>query len=121
MGRIVMKVAKDQDRYVEWSTIVEAPVHVGTRAEMLRHLKHTTDWSRANPEERLRRADATGTSALAPVWGDWDDDYLIVKQLGLLPRTRLADYLDRVEADDEDSANALLEPFEDSPAPEPTA
>lgn len=66
MGQFIVKVtAPDGPRYLEWSTIVDAPVTYGmTLAEFRRHYRREYGASgmRELPE-RLERAEATGTSS----------------------------------------------------------
>lgn len=124
MGRIIIKAARDRDLYVEWSSVVEAPTAIGTRAEMLDYLTRYGE-GRSDPAERLDRADATGTSALrdpmstydGPLDGAWEDVGMIVEQRGWLLRDRFADFAEKYAGGDLDGAYALLEPFEDD---EPT-
>lgn len=123
MPRIILKATPDQDFYVEWSTIVEAPVFAGIRERMLEHLREDNPDIQSNPiakaEARLRRADETGTSAAGPYswFGAWDEDDngLIVEQRGVLPRHRL--YLFTrfwlYGSGSREFALDLLEPFED--------
>ena len=126
MGRYIIKAAKDRDLYMEYSTIVEAPTMIGTRAEILRELLRSHDPRAGTPGVRLDRADETGTSALrdpastydGPLDGEWSDTGLIIEQRGWLPRDRFADFLDAYLVD-EDKAYALLDPFDDD-APEST-
>ena len=62
-----------EDLYIGWSTIADVPVWTGTRAELR---------AAGITEERLRRADATGTSVLPDQWGasfDWDHDCFVVE------------------------------------------
>lgn len=117
MPRIVFKVTRDEDRYVEWSTIVEAPTFTGTRAEMMAHLSPGELIYGHQPEDRLRRADETGTSAAGgfSFFGAWDDSGLVVEQRGVLRRERLGEFLDLFMPGDyvDPAAYALLEPFED--------
>lgn len=59
MGRCIVKLADNE--YVEWSTVVDAPVsYVLTRDEIKRAV------GGPDIEERLNRADERGTSMLAP-------------------------------------------------------
>jgi len=115
MPTILIKANPHVNLYVGWSSVVEAPVFVGTRAEAVRHFAGRG----SEPvEQRLERADSTGTSAL---WGDppyegaWEDSGLIYMQQGILPRANLlalaqryrdatTPYLDVAD---------LLTPFED--------
>lgn len=63
MPKYIVKLA---DKYLEWSTIVDAPVTQGmTREEFVDYyIRRYGETSRAEMVERLTRADATGTSAL---------------------------------------------------------
>lgn len=116
---VVLKAAADRDLYVVWSNVVDNAVVVGTREEMLAHGVRPS---------RLARADRYGTSAAsmdmpdpyprpfrAHGWGDTTDIVVNNQQdtSGLLPRARLADFLDAIYRNDEDAATALLDPFED--------
>lgn len=121
MGKPVYKASPDLDLYAEWSSIVEAPTFIGTRAEMLEHLTQNQDRRGDDtPEVRLARADETGSSSLrdpmssyaGPLSGAWDDDGEIVEQLGWLPRGRFADFFVAYAADP-DTAYKLLDPFAD--------
>lgn len=130
MGSFIIKAARDRDLYMEWSTIVDGPTFIGTRAEILAHLERAPDRRPADvPEVRVRRADETGTSAKpdphapgysGPLDGAWDDTGLIVEQRGWLPRARFAEFLDAYLADPE-KAYALLDPFDDESPAEDTA
>lgn len=105
MGSYIIKAAPDLDVYMEWSTVVEAPTFIGSRTAILTHLHHIASRGRRegdSPEDRVRRADDTGTSALPnpklpscaePLEGAWDDAGFIVEQRGWLPRARLATFL----------------------------
>lgn len=96
--RVVLKADRDRDLYVEWSVTTDAATFVGARAEMLEHLRYSAHAATGDtPEERLQRADETGTSATSvsgdEPFGGWDDRHLTVHGLGLLPRERLAAYV----------------------------
>lgn len=71
MPRYIMKVSKDPniDLYVEWSTVVDAPVAWG-RAQDL-----------GLSGERKRRTDQHGTS-MYDGYGGWDSNGMIVHNLG---------------------------------------
>ncbi|WP_203823101.1 hypothetical protein, partial [Paractinoplanes ferrugineus] len=63
MGRVVIKPERDQDFYVGWSTIVEAPIWFGSRVDALKYIAqdHRESGGPADPpEERLARADRYG-------------------------------------------------------------
>lgn len=102
---------------MEWSSVVEAPTAVGTRAEMLAHLPpsaHDCPSCRCNTShERLDRADRTGTSGLDG-WGtSWAASGLIYEQRGLLPRARFVEFARAALAGGAAGMAALLDPFED--------
>ena len=123
MGYQIIKCAPDEDLYMEWSSIVEAPTAAGTRTEMLDHLTEQRAQQppvdvldRANtPESRLHRADTRGTSMLDRSGCDWNSHSLIYMQRGYLPRSRFAEFARRFLADDEAGMAALLDPFDDEP------
>lgn len=117
MPRFVVKATPDRDLYVYWSSIVNCPVFIGTRAELIEHLTRTT---MAHPEKRVALADETGTSALYcdPLReGAWADTGFMYMHRGWLPRARLAELLDRWMAERDTGAEPdvgdLLDPFED--------
>jgi len=115
MPSIVLKATPDRDLYCYWSSVVEAPVFIGTRAEISAHLVQGS----ANPEveARMARADRVGTSALYfdtdPQDGAWESTGFIYQQQGFLPRSRLAALLDMLAVDERADATDLLDPFED--------
>lgn len=80
MPRYVYKTAPDKDEYIEWSTIVDAPVGIMNKAQFLEKFG----------EERAIRTDKRGTSAYTGE-GEWDDDGIIYMGIGMLPRFRLTD------------------------------
>ncbi|KFG71323.1 hypothetical protein [Streptomyces mutabilis] len=67
MGRCVIKAARDEDLYLEWSSIVDACTRVGTRADFL---------ASGHRPEALDRADRNGTSDCVAQLGGWDDESL---------------------------------------------
>ena len=118
MGTIVIKPERDTDLYVGWSTIVEAPVWWGPRAEVTQYLIEDAAkpyGDSTSPEARLARADANGTSALGgfAFFGRWDDEDLIYEQRGLLPRRCLIEACEALAREDESAVWDLLEPLED--------
>ena len=102
--RLILKAAPDQDLYIGWSTMCEAPAGSWTRAEAAE--------CGIDPE-RLDRADKTGTSFIDSAEGAWDDRVMITEQRGLLPRVHLAAYAELWLSGEQDKAFDLLEPFED--------
>lgn len=126
MPTFVMKVAPDRDQYVGWSTVVESIVWIGNRQEAARILARDIpagyDPKPGNsPEDRLRRADESGTSALYPDYGPydgaWDDPIQIVEQRGVLERASFPAFVDAWQSDNPESAYELLRPFEDEAPP----
>jgi hypothetical protein len=101
MGRALLKPKKDENFYVEWSSIVEAPVKWGTRRMF------TSDWN----ERELARVDEHGTST---GWYDgWDDPDpgLMYEQRG---RVKLEDLKDLVFAIvKKDDLTPFITPFEE--------
>jgi hypothetical protein len=124
MGTFIVKADRERDLFAEWSTIVEAPTFIGTRAEILTHLGRLLGGPPADPPEVLvRRAEEAGTSAVrdplapeytGPLDGAWDEPGQVVEQRGWLPRARMAEFLD-VYLVDAEKAYGLLEPFDDDP------
>ena len=100
----VIKPSREEDFYVGWSHVVEAPVWAGTRAEAI---------ADGCPESRLRRADETGTSMLDSFGLAWDHGGLIAEQRGYLPRARIAAYVTAYMEGRMDDAFDVLEPFDD--------
>lgn len=81
MPRYIVKAAPDIDLYVEWSTVVDNFIWSGTREELVKYGQFS-GW-RLNIEERIARADATGTSAMWEDWegsqeGSWEDERFLV-------------------------------------------
>lgn len=121
MPSYIVKDKPDEDYYVMWSSIVDAPTFAGTRAEM-----EACHWFGPQDvaDERFERADTYGTSAqwgagepgqkITRVYG-WDDSEGFVYQgEGWLPRAKLRELCERLGR--EESVDDLLEPFEDDGA-----
>lgn len=97
MGNLIIKVSKNEDLYVEWSTITDNWVRCGTRDEMEAY---------GISEDRLKRADTKGTSYMVGKLFSWEDEYFQVKNLPLelssvgtwnLPRKNLLKFIDITE------------------------
>lgn len=105
MPTYIIKPERETDLYVWWSTIVDAPVGWGDRADALAH---------GTAEDRLERADRTGTSAN---WTNWpaekmpyrydDGEPMILREQDdldesegcwLLPRANLLEFVKRRDA-----------------------
>ena len=120
MGRFITKTAKDQDLYIEWSTIVDAPTAVFESAEELRqYLIEEYGMAEASRADRtISRAQETGSSVMGFKVGTWDDDMLVVMEgapprpsgghLWYLPRERQTAYARALLADDPNEANNQL-------------
>jgi hypothetical protein len=114
MGGVIVKASPGEDVYLEWSTVVEAPTFIGTRAEILEYLRWSSVKSVTDsPEERLARADETGSSSAGDyAWfASWDDDGFVVERRGILPRSKLRDFALLYAAEDRRWLD-LLEPFD---------
>jgi hypothetical protein len=125
MGTQIIKVAPGLDLYLEWSSVVDAPTAIGTRAEMAEHLntpRRGQFWMTEEQVERLlRRADETGSSAYLPLGCTWGKS-IMYQQDGTLSRAHLAKYAARLLDDIDAEPTGLLEPFEaleteDAPQP----
>lgn len=125
MGKQIIKIAPDRDLYVEWSSVVEAPTAWGTRAEMAAWLQEPkqgygqiTIAAADAVEDRLARADRTGSSGYPPFGCTWDDWGEIYMQQGKLPRSRFGALIDRYAAHPDirhstPDVRDLLDPFDD--------
>lgn len=103
-GGVIVKASREEDLYVHWSTIAEGPLWVGTRAQAAKY---------GYDEDRLARAEATGTSAQHE-WaeGGWDDDpCFIAEQAGLVPRALVGAYAQAVLGGRKQEARAMLVPL----------
>ncbi len=60
MGQAIIRAAPDRDLYLVWSSIVDAPVAVGTRAEMV-------GWARQEWRLEEERAEAALVRAEHPI------------------------------------------------------
>jgi len=117
MGKQLIKVSPTEDLYLEWSSVVEAPTRVGTRAEFAADLNEPRRgevWPTEDEvERRLQQADATGSSASRPFGCTWDSRGEMYQQRGLLPRGRMVEYARRLLADIDAEPDGLLEPLEE--------
>lgn len=124
MGHQIIKADKRVNLYLDWSSVVDAPVFVGDREQMLDHLTHDyrpgTDrfeYEVTQVNKRLDRADEYGTSEYQPFGYVWGDPGLVYKQYGFLKRTDFLTAALLWKYLSEEGAEAvilkLLEPFED--------
>jgi hypothetical protein len=112
MGQFIIKASSDEDWYCVWSTVVDAPVEYGTKAEIRqrRHIENLSD-------DRFSRADTHGTSAIDCDWYGWDDKVFMVRECGLpevrdLKRADLKAFCMLMDADDVPGMLALTTPIE---------
>jgi len=81
MPSYIVKPLADEDFYVVWSTVLDAPTTFGSRAELAAGLGHQEDTS-----ERLDRADEYGTSMNDPEiprdrqWFGWHDKAFMLRE-----------------------------------------
>ncbi|WP_032384664.1 hypothetical protein [Rhodococcoides fascians] len=83
MPHYIVKIDRDQDLYVDWSTITDCPAAIGTRAELTAELG-----PELSKDARWDRADLNGTSSVDGFYG-WDDGEFIAEQRGLVKRADL--------------------------------
>jgi hypothetical protein len=123
MPTIIVKLDPNEDFYVLWSSVVDAPTSFGTRAQITEHLLYY-DFSQGQIDDgyaqrqidaRFERADERGTSSMVRGDGDWSDEFFMYMQEGLLRRDHLKTLYERMEALDTDypDVSDLLIPFED--------
>lgn len=114
MPSYIVKPDRDEDFYVMWSEVVDAPTGWGTRAEFKANPWFTPD---DVADARFDRADQAGSSAS---WGDpndpiygWQDDAFVYLQRGVLPRGNLREAINRLNTDEHADIGDLLKPFDD--------
>lgn len=98
----LVKCRREDDFYVAWWDVVEAPLWCGNRAQAAEY---------GYTEERIARADEFGTSSMHR-WYAWDDNGMIAEQRGFLPRRYLRAYALLYAHDELQAAFDLLVPFE---------
>lgn len=112
----VLKADPIVDLYGLWSHSYKMFTAVGTRDYLLRYLKGAGSKPGVvnDPESRIARADAFGTSAVGDFarFGDWDCKG-IEMQRGFLPRPRLGEFLRVWDERKPEVAYVLLEPMGD--------
>ena len=113
MGRAIIKLSPDEDRYIIWSSVVDSHIFEGTRLQTVDFLqREAANEARRNAIEALARADETGTSDQHFGTFAWDDaerhQVMEGGGPGYITRDRLAAFID---ADSEEEAEALLDPM----------
>ena len=116
MGRMIIKVKKDEDLYMQWSSVVDNAVFTGSADELVHEYgEEALSWiGRANKFGSSSRP----SSPSGP--GCWEDDGLIVTNVDTredgsffwLPRDRFAGYARLLNTDETTAAEALLIPLE---------
>jgi hypothetical protein len=127
MGQAIVKCAPDRDLYLIWSSVVDCAVWVGDRAGLHKHLWHEYERQHpesipkpgSSPDDRIARADRSGTSMIDPPVYGWDDDALLVMEAAPreghengyyeIRRDRLAAYAETLLTSDEAAGWALLD------------
>lgn len=122
MGRFLIKCDPSVDLYIEWSTVVDAPVGVGTRAQFEKDMNTPHRGAVFMTENairlRLNRTDKRGTSLLdyGSDGGGWSSKGLLYMQ-GLkpafLPRRNFLAYGQMLLKDPNAQPVGLTEPLED--------
>lgn len=113
MPSYIVKIDRDTDRYVYWSTIVDAPLFYGNRAEMENYLQ--TRANHHSPElagaDRFERANETGTSSVDGFY-DWDDTGgFMFEQRGTVQRSDIPELVRLM--DESKSYDHLVTPWVD--------
>jgi hypothetical protein len=87
MGQMILKVSRERDLYMVWSSVVDNAVWVGTKDELVEGLvQEEAKRIREQIGREFERADERGTSARAFVRGGFEDtDTLLVRELDGLP------------------------------------
>ena len=106
MPTFIVKPKRDEDFYVLWSTVVDAPTGYGMRAELIGPF--------GGPAERFDRADEYGTSMQDPdlprdrQWFGWHDESFLLMNCGpdapangvwRVPRANVRDLCERLGRD----------------------
>jgi hypothetical protein len=110
----ILKASPDLDLYCEWSSIVDAPVFIGTKQEILAYLTHYYGHDSSREiVEAAERSTRLGTSERDLNMGDWEDTGLAVQNFGSkrmdwLPRAKFAEFFS-LYFKDRAAAEALLE------------
>jgi len=81
MGRYLMKPDSREDFYVEYSTVVDAPVAWGSRADFQGLEDSAVSFGDSSDygDERFQRADATGSSSFIGE-GAFDEMFLMIRE-----------------------------------------
>ncbi len=120
MGQAIIRTAPGRDLYLVWSSIVDAPVAVGTRTEMVEYARREWRLEEERAEAAVVRADELGTSDRTFDTGGWEDEELpVFNGWNLEPgwwyvrRDRLVEFAEAILRDDDAAVTALLHCSED--------
>ncbi|WP_280422745.1 hypothetical protein [Nocardia carnea] len=92
MPRFLLKAAPETDLYMFWSTVVSAPLYVGTRTETFDYLIQTEDFTPDTAQPAIETADRHGTTSRYT--GSWNDsDGLILDEPAWLSRANFAPFM----------------------------
>lgn len=111
MPSYIVKVNRNEDRYVLWSTVTDSPHFWGTEEELMAHMEYLGQVG-DGINDRFLRADVFGTSSYGGDYS-WDDSGFIFEQKGFLRRNKLGEFLDSWSDDAPFFNLSLLESFED--------
>ena len=125
MPTFIVKPKPDEDFYVAWSTIVDAPGAFGDREAIKRDI-----WAKAT-DERLDRADEYGTSMCDPdlprdrQWFGWHDEEFMIREVvpdrdggtWVAPRENLRAICEGIDAGQDVTPLLRFEPYDDAPTP----
>lgn len=126
MPSFIVKPVADEDFYVTWSTIVDAPTGYGSRAELAESLG-----PQEGAPERFERADEFGTSMMDPAlagdrqWFGWHDKAFMLREWPIpnarhdkgiyeVPRENLRALCERYESEADPTELLIFSPHEDA-------
>ncbi len=105
MATFIVKAHPAQDFYVLWSTVVDAPIAWGPRAQVEAEASELNGAAAAAPE-RFERADERGSSGVMdPPWYGWQESSFIVRETFrgggtyTLPREHLRAFCESLDDD----------------------
>lgn len=119
MGHFITKTGPDDDFYILWSTVVDAPIAVfESTKDLQEYLENDArHWSRT-PMQLLLALEADGSTAAAWKAGTWEDPELVVMEGApplparghwVLPRGKQTAYALASLRGDHEQANTHLE------------
>ena len=126
MPEFIVKLDREHDEYISWSTVVDSPTsEILTKEQARRRLPlYYPLWAEAI-DEGLDRAEEIGTSVRGRIGahfeGAFDDDGFVVYNVSgvpggsWLPRANLRDFAHAFAAEDAEKCLSLVEPPDDMP------